>query len=373
MHIGLFCPTINVYGGGEFVAFTMANSLAESGHEVNLFTSQEISQTEIKKFFGKRLNLSIKVIVKPTSIPAKGILSFYQSILRSHDFKKKCDLWIDAYTNCLFPWTNICYVHFPFLNHLRFKKQFPYFKCSPLPQVAYAPYVFFEKKRAQTKGKLLVANSQYTADEIKRFSDKKAEVLYPPVSSTFFAGNTRDMLSNKREDLVVTISRFSVGKGLENIPNIANLIDENIKFTIMGRIHYEHVLVELRKVLNTLSLAEKVKILTDVSKPNLQANLKRAKIYLHTMVGEGFGISIVEAMAMGCIPIVHNSGGPREFVPKEYRYETNLEAVEKIKKGIHDWSPSKALEMRNIAKEFNEENFCKRFISLFRNYTQNRI
>jgi glycosyltransferase involved in cell wall biosynthesis len=48
------------------------------------------------------------------------------------------------------------------------------------------------------------------------------------------------------------------------------------------------------------------------------------------MVGEHFGISIVEAMALGCIPVVHDSGGMREFVPTQYRYRTIEQAAEKI-------------------------------------------
>ncbi len=47
------------------------------------------------------------------------------------------------------------------------------------------------------------------------------------------------------------------------------------------------------------------------------------------MEGEHFGISIVEAMALGCLPIVHDSGGMREFVPAQYRYTSIEQAAEK--------------------------------------------
>ena len=36
--------------------------------------------------------------------------------------------------------------------------------------------------------------------------------------------------------------------------------------------------------------------------------------YVHCAENEHFGITIVEAMAAGCVPIVHDSGGPREIV-----------------------------------------------------------
>ena len=97
------------------------------------------------------------------------------------------------------------------------------------------------------------------------------------------------------------------------------------------------------------------------------------KIYTESSVGGVAGnvISIVEAMAMGCIPIVHNSGGVKEYVPTDYRYENIHDAAQKIEKTIHEWSPSKAQQMIKIAERFNEENFSKGFMKLFKQYEEN--
>ena len=83
------------------------------------------------------------------------------------------------------------------------------------------------------------------------------------------------------------------------------------------------------------------------------------------MVGEHFGISIVEAMALGCLPIVHNSGGMVEFVPELYRYETVPEAASKIDNAINNWSPDKAEEMKQIADKFSISNFSARLHGFF--------
>ena len=96
--------------------------------------------------------------------------------------------------------------------------------------------------------------------------------------------------------------------------------------------------------------------------------LKRAKIYLHTMIGEHFGISIVEAMALGCLPIVHDSGGMREFVPEQYRYQTITEAAEKINQQIIDWSPDKSEDVKMVAGQFSIKNFSNRFMELYSRY-----
>jgi glycosyltransferase involved in cell wall biosynthesis len=53
--------------------------------------------------------------------------------------------------------------------------------------------------------------------------------------------------------------------------------------------------------------------------------------YTHS-VSEPFGITTVQGIATGCIPIVHNSGGQIEIVEDELlRYNNEAEIPEKIK------------------------------------------
>ena len=359
---------MNVYGGGEFVAATIANTVAQNSYDVILFINDKINQQEIEKFFGQRLHPCIKTIVKPSILHPMGLLDFYQTIFRSYIFKSKCNIWIDTYSNRVFPWTNISYIHFPFLNHYYYNLQFPYLKSRYLVAVGGLPYAFFEKNLTNDKRKIILANSHYTANEIREFSGKKAEVLYPPVPSVIFNNNPETLTKNQRKDLVVTISRFAPGKELEKIPYMASLTEKNIQFAIIGRVHYKDTLLSLQKLTRKLSLTDRVKFFPDASRIEMKQILENAKVYLHTMIGEHFGISIVEAMAMGCTPIVHNSGGPKEFVPEDLRYNNIYEAASKTTKEIHEWSPEKALKTIKIAERFREENFSKEFLKLFKQY-----
>jgi glycosyltransferase involved in cell wall biosynthesis len=52
------------------------------------------------------------------------------------------------------------------------------------------------------------------------------------------------------------------------------------------------------------------------------------------MEGEHFGIAPVEALASGCITIVHNSGGMKEFIPAEYRWGNYEDLKQKIVKSM---------------------------------------
>src|SRR6266568_4762702 len=56
------------------------------------------------------------------------------------------------------------------------------------------------------------------------------------------------------------------------------------------------------------------RVIVNPNKEMYQETLAKSRIYLHLMRGEHFGITIVESMSAGCVPVVHDSGGPREIV-----------------------------------------------------------
>ncbi|MCR3906937.1 MAG: glycosyltransferase [Tenericutes bacterium] len=370
MRVGVFQPTFNVYGGGEFVAASIANTLAKNGHEVILFTNEKINQTETKNFLGQRLHSSIKNIVPPSHIQPKTLLDFYANFFRSFILKLKTDIWVDVYSCCFFPWTNISYIHYPFLNSDNYKQHFPYLKRPFVVQTGALPYVFFEKNLFNSNGKLVIANSIFTADEIKKNSGTESTVLYPPINSCFFNDEQSKITKKQKMNLVVTVSRFDPAKGLEVIPNIALMTDDNIHFAIIGRLHHKKTLLSLQKIIKNYGLTNRVKLYPNISRSELKTILETAKIYLHTKIGEHFGISIVEGMAMGCVPIVHASGGTKEFVPNHLRYGSSYEAAKIINREILKWSPQNAKESIEAAEKFKEENFAKNFIKLFNEYAK---
>jgi len=368
--VGVFHPALDYYGGAEFVAAVIVNTLAKDGYEVELFVNKQVDQEKTEEMLGERISSSVKIIVKPTFLQPRGMLDLYQNMFKTLAFKSKCDILIDTYSNCVFPWTDICYIHFPYLNRYSFNPRFPYLKSPHLRQAVSLPDVLFEKNFENYNGKLLLANSHYTAEAVKEFSGLNAEVLYPPVPSTFFYKNSEDLNQHPRKNLVVTVSRFGVGKGLEKIPYIAKLTDPHINFAIIGLVQDESVLRSVLRSIKKFSLTNRVKALTNISKQDMKTILNSAKVYLHTTIEEHFGISIVEAMAMGCIPIVHNSGGVKEFVPEIYRYGNLQDAARKIETATYEWTPEKARRMVEIAKQFSESNFSTNFMRLFLNYRE---
>ena len=99
--------------------------------------------------------------------------------------------------------------------------------------------------------------------------------------------------------------------------------------------------------------------------------LQKAKVYFHTQPWEDFGISIIEGMAANCIPVVHDSGGPREYVPPEWRYKDAEGAIQKINSAL-DAPSTVSRKMKDISDDFRAERFQKEFSDALREYFLSR-
>lgn len=372
MKIGVFHPALHMSGGAELVALVVANALARSDYETELYVSQKINQEHVKRMLGEELASSVEVIVKPSSVQRGGSFDFFPITFDSYIFKRKCDILVDTYSNCILPWADVCYIHFPFLNRYDYQTNFPYLKSRHIRHLISLPYAIYAKKLQNYDNKLIIANSIFTAEAIKEFLNVDVKVLYPPVQSSLFNKPEDNLSEDSKENLVVTVSRFAPDKGLERIPYIAKLTRDNAKFVLIGLLHDPNFYQSIVTNIARLNLSNKVKPLPDAPKTELENTLKKAKVYLHTTEREHFGISIVEAMAKGCIPIVPNSGGMREFVPVEYRYENLQDAAQKIENALHEWTPNEARKMVKIAEQFSESNFSRDFIQLFSSYLEKR-
>jgi glycosyltransferase involved in cell wall biosynthesis len=76
---------------------------------------------------------------------------------------------------------------------------------------------------------LILENSSWTQAETKYFRNLNAKILYPPVHTEKF----RKIDNTNRNGLVLTISRFSSDRGLDNVLNVAKK-SKKIKFVIAG-------------------------------------------------------------------------------------------------------------------------------------------
>ncbi len=210
-----------------------------------------------------------------------------------------------------------------------------------------------------------IANSKWGAYVVKRSFGKDAEVLYPPVPVHLY-----DWRRKERDNLVVTIAGLNPRKNLEIIPDICERVPD-AHFILIGYYHekYSYILDEIKRRLEEKGMGDRFTYIPTASVEEKKEYLERAKVYFHPTPYEPFGISIVEGMASGLIPVVHDSGGPKEYVPDEWRYKDVEEASRKIRKALSSWNLEVASDMAEIASDFGEEVFEERVLEIVEKYS----
>ena len=207
-------------------------------------------------------------------------------------------------------------------------------------------------KRASLMKARIICNSLYTSGLIKRELGRHARVVYPPVDVDYTIPSTK-------ENLVVTVSRVSVEKNLDLLSKVGPFLPE-FKFVLIGKISSEaseRVLMQIRESFRNRGLSNNFQYCGYVSEGEKKSLLQRSMVLFHPTINEAFGLSIVEAMAAGCVPVVHDSGGPREFVPPEWRFTTDLEALDKIARAGKSWDRQLAMKMAELARRYSSAEF----------------
>lgn len=168
-----------------------------------------------------------------------------------------------------------------------------------------------------------VVNSRFTKSFIDREFFVNSRVVYPPV-------DTRSFIPAKKEKIILYVGRFSnltQSKGHQLLVNVFRDIYKKLpgwKLILAGGVSVGLDDLYMRQLRET-SRGLPVTIITDPKFSDLTALFSRASIFWSasgfgfdenkspTKV-EHFGISVVEAMSAGAVPIVTNLGGFKEIV-----------------------------------------------------------
>ena len=198
-----------------------------------------------------------------------------------------------------------------------------------------------------------IPNTESTARSYSRLvgSDSLAKVIYPPVDLGRFKG-----MHAPKDNNVATTGRFSPEKNYRLAIAIMHRVGArwDAVGNARGPLQEDH-LAELRA--GGGGGDPDIHFHVNASEGELDMVLKKAKAYLHTRP-ESFGIAVVEAIAAGCVPIVPNNTGHTETVPfRQLRYETEDEAVDKVKGAIEGRYDCLLPALAKHAEKFSEQAF----------------
>jgi glycosyltransferase involved in cell wall biosynthesis len=343
----------DVIRGSEEVLLKILEALIERNHDIILLGElpsgsifDNISRSSIKQ-----IPYDSEVDDKPQRFQAHRRLLFRHSKLKGklRRVVGEVDLEICARDTMLFIGAGkkcIAYVHFP-ENMVRLQN--PYLKHRWVWKLLYWP-ITFQRDRQVKNIDLLMCNSYYTQGAIVDYWGRNAEVVYPPV-------DIADFKPLQKELLIVSVGCFAILKHYEMILDIARQMPD-AKFVIVGRKCSDDPYYDKIAAAKT----DNVVLCANVARADVSALLGKAKIYLHSGINETFGISVVEAMAAGCIPVVYNNGGPKETVGScGFLYNTVEDGVKALKEALQ--SKINPDDIAERAKLFNSDNFKKNFIA----------
>jgi glycosyltransferase involved in cell wall biosynthesis len=88
--------------------------------------------------------------------------------------------------------------------------------------------------------------------------------------------------------------------------------------------------------------------------------MSRSKVYIHPLPGEPFGMSTMEAMSAGIIPVVPDIGGHTEFVPAKYQFHTYGQGVEAVARALSA-PASERIKLSQSTRKYSVTNYIKKF------------
>lgn len=217
---------------------------------------------------------------------------------------------------------------------------------------------------------LFIANSDFTRDAVEVVYPSlknRVKVIYPP---SFKLSDMKSLYTNRNLYQCVSVGSISPHKRQIIQIEIAEQLP-NIHFYIIGSIKSYSYYKSCMKLIQEKKL-ENVQILTDISLHQLKSLLHSSAFFLHTKIDEHFGISTVEAIAAGCIPITHDSGGQREVVPIQHlRYQTLDEAISSFRSLLSNSSDEKSAlrkQLQDNILQFSREKFRISVLDLLDSY-----
>jgi len=377
MKVGIIHNSLNPTGGGERLCLETIKSLKEAGYKVALATIEPTDWRKVERIIGEITKPDMEISLLNFKTRMFGIYMRLLTSFLASKLRKRCDIILNTHGDILPIEADIIYMHYPTFALLKENPVNMKYSSSLFWRAYFIPYEGVQRfliKRFLNS--LILTNSIFSKKAIRKYTGKDAIIIHPPVDVETFAYAAK---KDVREDLVISCGRYSPEKNYEFILEVAEkLKNKPIRFMIVGassgrvsRKYYE----KLERIRRAKKL-KNVELLRDLDFSKLLALYGKAKVYLHAMRYEHFGISIVEAMAAGLVPVVHRSGGPWEDILKAqqgrygFSYLTIEEAAQTIEDLIENEHARKEIVSRNMGYTymFSSEYYKKKILSIIENY-----
>lgn len=382
----IYDPYLDTLGGGERYCLSVAEILLKNGYAVDLFWS---GNPDLLNQAQNRFSLSIEKInivpdifhihkqkidlaldgqtlpkITSKAIGNQNIYQKVKTLLQKYQTTKNYDLFFylsDGSVPLLFSKNNLLHVQVPFLN-----------RNTPYQKIANTIKLLLFKK--------IICNSEFTSKFTQSNQKTKKFVLYPPVDIEKFSS------SETKQNIILSVGRFdnilNAKKQDVLINSFSKLSAQNPKWKLvlaggsLEKSENNSYLKHLRYISKNLP----VEFMVNPDFPTLKKLYSQSKIYWHAagygvdeninpQNTEHFGITVVEAMSSGLIPIVIAKGGLPEIISHEengFLWNTTEELIAKTNLLIASPETQKSMSQKAVqsCKIFSKENFEKKLLSI---------
>jgi len=373
-HIAIVQPAI-ILGGRLRVILGIVEILNNIGIVPDILTMRlRFDPTQVINKYGRPIQASFRLLPNIPKLPEDMLTVLFNVSLRLYG--RPYELLINTGNSLLFlPGEQrvLTYMFFPLKARLASLdasihlpgKRYPLWSWRRLKRLILRLLYHFSKPNPAHS---IVCMTKFTCDTLRTVYNLHANlpVVYPPVDiSRFRAGSYERSLS------IVSVGRFTPDKRqLEQIRLAEQM--PHIPFHIIGFANNNQYYQMCRRYVEEFNV-ENVSLHPDVPFTDMFSLLQSARYFLHTTINEPFGITVVQAIAAGCLPIVHDSGGQREIVIEpalRYRSLSEvpgiIERLEKIGEIERQLLVKKLQE--HIMVNFDETVFFKRMRAILSPY-----
>ncbi len=346
MKLGIYSPYLDTLTGGELYMLTIAEFLSKE-NDVDVFWDDG----QILEKASKRFNLDLSKVNLVRNIFDVSN-NFYEKFVKTLKYDKIIYL-SDGSLPILAPKKLIVHFQFPLLKS----------------QVSNI------NRRKIILAKKVICNSKFTKSFIDKTYSVKSVVLYPPAQKITVEGI-------KKENIILTVGRYQPYGGNDDFKKLKFMIDTFKKFEKENKDWKFFLVTSVRKKdcenfereLGSLE-TNSIRIIKNADFNEVGQIYAKAKIYWHAAGfgenlsknperAEHFGMSTVEAMSAGCVPVVINLGGQKEIVvsgENGYLWDTESELLNLTKKLVDNKQllENMSKEAKKIIDFFGKEKFCK--------------
>ncbi|MCW2777498.1 MAG: glycosyl transferase group 1 [Frankiales bacterium] len=225
----------------------------------------------------------------------------------------------------------------------------------------------------------VMANSEYTRGYVERFWSTQAEVLFPPIQVQ------RLHPAAEREKAVITVGRF-FGPGLGHAKRQKEMVEFFAAASRAGRLPgwRMHVVGGMEDSqrgyvdeVRAAGAGAPVEVVTNAPRTQVEQLLSTSSVFWSATgygedeasapwASEHFGMTTVESMAGGCVPVVIDRAGQKEIVREGvdgYRWETPEQLVARTVEVAQDEAlrARLAASATERAQQFSEDAFADRW------------